>query len=312
MQKLVGLHVARSGEFRYHDLNEIARETIAFLRQSISRRISFQTDYCPGSLPIYGDAVELRRAIILMVRNSVDAFPITSSGSIAFTTSPEASIPFSSRPPGTARSMPRVCLTIRDSGPGIPAEHQPLLFTRWFSTKPPASATGLALWMVQRIAQLHGGVVTHDPTETPGATFRLWLPQSDLTEADRASESRKLRSVLLVGGPDSLEDAAQSLREMGFHVTATQNNGAQILQSTDTPFDILCLLADADPLTGGRLIQLIRSRRWPTKLVCETGPEPMVLPSGTKPDLSIPSPLGNPEHRARWLSAFGGAAPGSD
>ena len=159
---------------------------------------------------------------------------------------------------------------------------------------------------------MHGGEATYDPVESPGATFRFWLPQSDFTEADRASESKKLKTVLLVGIADALDDAAQSLRQMGFHVTATPQHGLELLQATDTPYDILCLLADTDPSIGGRLVQIIRSRRWPTKLVCEIGSEPTVLPSGTKPDLSIPYPLSNPEHRARWLSAFGGAAPGSE
>ena len=312
VQRVVGLHLTRTGEFRYHDLNEIARDSMDLLRPSTSRRIAFHTELCPGSLPIYADGVELRRAIILMVRNAVEAFPMTTSGSITFRTSPGSALPIASRPSSVGRSTPFVCLTLHDSGPGVPADRQQHLFTPWFSTKAPSEGTGLALSEVRRIAHMHGGEATYDPVESPGATFRLWLPQSDLTEADRASDSKKLKTVLLVGIADALDDAAQSLRQMGFHVTATPQHGLELLQATDTPYDILCLLADTDPSIGGRLVQIIRSRRWPTKLVCEIGSEPTVLPSGTKPDLSIPYPLSNPEHRARWLSAFGGAAPGSE
>ena len=304
LQRLVGLHMARSGEARYHDLNELTREVVELLRHAVSRRISFQLELCPGSMPIYGDAVEFRRVLVGLLRNAVDAIPLPASGTVTFRTSPEAALPREARPVLPGRVAPLVCLSVSDSGPGVPPSEQGRLFTPWSTTKPPSEGLGLSLALARRWAQSVGGALTFDALEGPGATFRLWLPQSDLTEADREAELRKSRTLLLIGGEASLEESAQSLREAGFHVVATSRRGLEILRTRDLPFDILCFLSDADPQEAARAVQLLRSRRWQTRVVCEAasaGGGGSVLP---KPEVVVPFPLHDPVNTARLRPAL--------
>jgi two-component system OmpR family sensor kinase len=69
-------------------------------------------------------------------------------------------------------------LTVRDEGPGIPPEHLPQLFVRFFRGDPARQrsvGTGLGLAIAKSAAQAHGGRLEF-LGNTPGAVFRLTLP----------------------------------------------------------------------------------------------------------------------------------------
>jgi two-component system, OmpR family, sensor kinase len=65
--------------------------------------------------------------------------------------------------------------TIRDEGPGIPAELQPILFDR-FAIGRQASGLGLGLYLARGIAEAHGGSLAVDSVFGQGATFTVRLP----------------------------------------------------------------------------------------------------------------------------------------
>ena len=67
------------------------------------------------------------------------------------------------------------CLTVRDTGPGIPAETLDAVFDPFFTTKQ-GEGTGLGLSISQSLIQRAGGIITARNPETGGAEFRVWLP----------------------------------------------------------------------------------------------------------------------------------------
>ena len=60
-----------------------------------------------------------------------------------------------------------------DEGPGIPAEHLPRVFERFYSG---GSGLGLGLYLSERIARLHGGRLSAESPPGRGARFVLSLP----------------------------------------------------------------------------------------------------------------------------------------
>jgi len=70
---------------------------------------------------------------------------------------------------------PRAVIAVHDTGPGVPAEIVPRLFSQ-FAAGPGSSGLGLGLYMARNIAEAHGGTLTYDPPAQGGATFRLELP----------------------------------------------------------------------------------------------------------------------------------------
>jgi signal transduction histidine kinase len=71
-----------------------------------------------------------------------------------------------------------VAVSVRDNGPGIPAEHLPHVFERFYRADPSRARTtggaGLGLAIVQGIVQAHGGTVA--AASEGGAVFRFTLP----------------------------------------------------------------------------------------------------------------------------------------
>jgi two-component system phosphate regulon sensor histidine kinase PhoR len=78
------------------------------------------------------------------------------------------------------RQGPQVIIRVRDQGPGIPPEHLPRIFERFYRVDAGRSrkigGSGLGLAIVKHIALAHGGRVT--VASTPGAetVFSLYLP----------------------------------------------------------------------------------------------------------------------------------------
>jgi predicted ATPase/signal transduction histidine kinase/tRNA A-37 threonylcarbamoyl transferase component Bud32 len=69
-----------------------------------------------------------------------------------------------------------VKVSVRDFGPGIPAEVLPRIFDPFFTTKGRDQGTGLGLAVSHGIAQEHGGELTVETIPGQGATFTLELP----------------------------------------------------------------------------------------------------------------------------------------
>jgi signal transduction histidine kinase len=69
---------------------------------------------------------------------------------------------------------------VADRGPGIPPEDLDRLFERYYRTEHARDAgtvgSGLGLYIVRQIAELHGGEVTVASSPGQGATFKLRLP----------------------------------------------------------------------------------------------------------------------------------------
>lgn len=70
----------------------------------------------------------------------------------------------------------RVLLTIRDSGPGIPAEHLPRIFDPFFTTKQPGEGTGIGLAISDEIVRELGGTIGAANHPQRGACFEISMP----------------------------------------------------------------------------------------------------------------------------------------
>jgi two-component system phosphate regulon sensor histidine kinase PhoR len=74
----------------------------------------------------------------------------------------------------------RLEMLVRDTGPGIPAEHLPRVTERFYrvdrSRSRETGGTGLGLAIVKHVAQRHGGELQIESTPGAGSTFRITLP----------------------------------------------------------------------------------------------------------------------------------------
>jgi signal transduction histidine kinase len=115
--------------------------------------------HAPEPLPIVVDVSQLKQVLINLLTNAIDAMP---DGGAIFV--------------GTERQDDQVVITVRDTGPGIPAEHIERIFEPFFTTKSAVSGTGLGLSVSLGIIERHGGTLTVTSEPGAGATFAVRLP----------------------------------------------------------------------------------------------------------------------------------------
>jgi signal transduction histidine kinase len=79
-------------------------------------------------------------------------------------------------------TAPLVKFTVRDNGPGIPAEVLPKIFQPYFTTKGPRQGTGLGLNIVQRLIKEGNGALHVHTQPGEGTTFTVYLPGAELAK----------------------------------------------------------------------------------------------------------------------------------
>jgi signal transduction histidine kinase len=110
---------------------------------------------------VMGDAHEIRRAVINLVANAVEATP--KHGTIRIS---------------AERRGADVVITVADTGYGVPPGRRASLFER-FSGVRGGAGTGLGLYIVRRVAEKHAGSVAYAPNGPQGSVFTLTLPNGD-------------------------------------------------------------------------------------------------------------------------------------
>jgi signal transduction histidine kinase len=77
-------------------------------------------------------------------------------------------------------TAPLAKFTVRDNGPGIPAEVLPKIFQPYFTTKGPRQGTGLGLNIVQRLIKEANGALHCHTMPGEGTIFTVYLPATEI------------------------------------------------------------------------------------------------------------------------------------
>ncbi|HKV09035.1 MAG TPA: ATP-binding protein [Thermoanaerobaculia bacterium] len=139
---------------RATDLKQLVDEILLLLRPELDRRrIRVTWERAEPLPPIELDRNQIEQVLVNVLKNAVES--IGEGGAIAL----------------SLTSRPHPALAVEDSGPGIPEDVQPLLFTPFFSTK--KNGRGLGLTLVQEILSAHGFEFSLGRGKGGGAEFRV-------------------------------------------------------------------------------------------------------------------------------------------
>jgi two-component system phosphate regulon sensor histidine kinase PhoR len=145
------------------DLAAITDDTLAVARDAATaKQVALETDIADDARYISADETAVRQILGNLVAN---ALRHTAKGSIAIF---------------ARRRDQQFEIGVRDSGSGIPAEHLPRIFERFYRVDPGRSrdegGTGLGLSIVKHMVEAHGGKVSAESTVGVGTTISALFP----------------------------------------------------------------------------------------------------------------------------------------
>ncbi len=150
------------------DLNGVLTETLALYR-GLFHEIQIARQFADGLPPVWVDVEQIRRVVINLVDNAVEAL-----GGSAAAPRPGGGPPTIVVETRQDAANGVVRLTVSDNGPGISAADRDKLFMPYYSTKRRGSGLGLAI--VRRIIAEHGGSIEATDNVPNGTVFTIELP----------------------------------------------------------------------------------------------------------------------------------------
>jgi two-component system, NtrC family, nitrogen regulation sensor histidine kinase NtrY len=150
------------------DLNAALADTLA-LYNGLFREICIERRFAPGLPPVRVDLEQMRRVIINLVDNAVEALG-GSAATVRSNGEPPAIVVETRHDPGNGVAR----ILVSDNGPGISAADRDKLFMPYYSTKGRGSGLGLAI--VRRIIAEHGGSIEVADNVPTGTVFTIELP----------------------------------------------------------------------------------------------------------------------------------------
>jgi signal transduction histidine kinase len=144
-------------------MNELILEVVALTRAEAEKaRVAVET-VLDNELPaIAGDRIQLQQVILNLVVNAIDAMAGGGGG-------PRELLIVSERDAADC-----ITVQVKDTGPGIDAEHLQRLFEAFYTTKPHGLGLGLAI--CRSIIEAHDGRLWTEPNKVRGVTFHFSLP----------------------------------------------------------------------------------------------------------------------------------------
>ena len=144
------------------DLNAAINEVLV-LAQSVTLRneVSVQTRLADGFLTVLGDRIQLQQVLLNLILNAAEAMSSVEEGARELLIS-------------TEQDEAGALVAVRDSGPGIDAQHLDRVFNAFYTTK--SSGTGMGLAICRSIIDAHGGKLWVEANEPRGAVFQFSLP----------------------------------------------------------------------------------------------------------------------------------------
>ena len=263
-------------------LDAVARP---FRHEAETKHLSFEIHTDPQlTRSIVTDSKRLQQVLKNLLSN---AFKFTEQGGVRLSVSP-ASRGWTEDHPLLSKTGSVVAFEVTDSGIGIPAEKQRIIFEAFqqadAGTSRKYGGTGLGLAISRELAALLGGEIQLRSAPGKGSTFTLYLPQAYVGPASGT------------GAVDVKPSTVAPLQLS--RVTAVELPAEPITDDRDSlqPEDAILLIVEDDPHYAGILCDLARNKGFKV-LVANRGADALALarqyhPSAVSLDVFLPDMLG--------------------
>ncbi len=254
------------------ELNRLIEEVCDSLPYLIGENVRVECNLADDLPPINADRALIEQVIFNLAANARDAMP--GGGRLTLNT-------WSCRSDGRFAAIDSeskiggfVCLSVEDTGCGIPKEYHSNVFEPFFTTKEPGKGTGLGLASAYGVVKQHEGWIELESAPNEGTAFKLFFPAGESkvasTSPDRAKNESYPRggngeTILVVEDEEAVRELTRSLlEESNFRVLETSSTEeAKQLWETNKE-EIRVLVADvilAETSSGSELAEALRRDR---------------------------------------------------
>ncbi|MFZ5495341.1 MAG: response regulator [Verrucomicrobiota bacterium] len=259
------------------ELNALIEEIAKMLSRLIGEDVPLELKLDPTPRFVTADASMLEQVLMNLAVNARDAMP--RGGHLTIATELRSVSAAEAAENLARRAGEFVCLSVRDTGNGIPPEVLPRIFEPFFTTK--AIGTGIGLATVFGIVQEHQGWIEVETVISVGTCFRIFLPLAPLTEVAARVTSQEpfdrkgSETILLVEDETTVREFAVAvLQHYGYRVLQA-GSGVEALETWKWHHARIALvitdLVMPDGLSGLDLANTLRAENPALKMILTSG-----------------------------------------
>lgn len=260
------------------ELPVLIKESLKMLRSMIPSTIEIHQDIIKSGL-VMSDHTQIHQIMMNLCTNAAHAMD-EAGGVLSVSLKKVRMDAAASRdldlPPG-----PYLRLTVSDTGYGMTPGVMKRIFEPYFTTKELGRGTGLGLSVIHGIVISHGGAITCESEPGKGATFDIYLPETELGKGEATSCSEKgqplpmgSERILFADDEPALADMAEKmLSRLGYTViTITSSLKAlEVFEARPDTFDLVVTDMTMPGMTGVVLAQKLLEVRPDIPIILCTG-----------------------------------------
>ncbi len=253
--------------------NELILAMEPLLRRTLGEAIRLELDLAPDLAMTLCDPNQLDSAILNLAINARDAMP--DGGCLTISSANTTGL-------ADRADAEAVCVSVTDTGIGMPPEVMARAFDPFYTTKPMGQGTGLGLSMIYGFMRQSGGEAKIRSQVGVGTTVSLHLARyagQEVPDPPQADRPARLGHRGAAGTALVLEDepsvrvfVIEVLRQRGFEVIAAEDGPAalDIVESGRT-LDLLVTDIGLPGLNGRQVAEAARDKRPALKILFMTG-----------------------------------------
>ena len=259
------------------DMNALIGGIEELLRRSIGEKVDMQVERTEELWLVRCDVNQMENALLNLAINARDAMP--DGGTLTIRTE-NRTLDAAQAAMRDLRPGAHVCLTISDTGIGMPSDVKARAFDPFFTTKPIGEGTGLGLSMISGFVRQSQGSVQISSEVGQGTSIEICLPRFEgclereaTGTASSGSRTQENEVVLVVEDEPIVRLlVVEVLNELGYRALEAADGGTalRILESPQR-IDLLVTDIGLPDINGRQMADRARAKRRNLKILFMTG-----------------------------------------
>ncbi len=256
------------GEVNLIQIQHIVKEALKLIRSTVPTTIEIRHDISSDCGVIKANPTQIHQIVMNLTTNAYHAMEET-GGTMKISLNEVA---LNGEDAGSLNVGQGIyaCLTVSDTGTGIPEDLKEKIFDPFFTTKEQGKGTGIGLSVVHGIVKNYGGAIRVDSEIGKGTSFNVYLPvvESYLKKDDDLQVKKAIQGgterILFVDDEAVVGTLYKSMLErLGYKVTSYTSSikALEIFRTSPDEFDMVITDMTMPAMSGDKLaVELVKIR----------------------------------------------------